>query len=92
MVVGGTAATESGVIRDASQAFEALAFGGGVVAGHWWINRERPVVEGPLRFALLVGLGIAAAAVSLISEAPTSVYLGAGLLSGHLLWPMERKS
>jgi peptidoglycan/LPS O-acetylase OafA/YrhL len=91
-IVGGTPATESGVVRDASNSFEALAFGGGAVAGHWWVNREKPIIEHWSRYLILGALGIVAIVVSLLTNAPTSSYFGVGVASGHFLWPMERKN
>lgn len=87
---GGVSATESDVIRDASQSFEALAFAGGVVSGHWWFNREEPVIPGRARFVVLGALSASAIALSFFAELPTALFLVAGLASGHLLWPMER--
>lgn len=89
VIVGGIDATESDVVRDASQAFEALAFGGGVVAGHWWINREKPLIPGIARFLVLGAITAAAIAVSLLAHIPTALFLAVGLASGHLLWPLS---
>lgn len=89
---GGLDATESDVIRDASQSFEALAFAGGVVGGHWWISREKPAIRGRARFAVLGLLAASSIALALFTKLPTAIYLFAGLASGHLLWPMESNS
>jgi len=90
VVTAGAVATESVVIRDASQVFEALAFGGGVVAGHWWISRNTgPAIARPKNFYVLGALGAIAAVVSVFFALPTSVFLGLGLIAGHLLWPLS---
>jgi hypothetical protein len=87
-VFGGLDATESDVIRDASQVFEAIPFAGGVVAGHWWVSREKPLIEGPARFVVLVALAATSAVVAYFTRLPTALHLALGIASGHFLWPM----
>jgi hypothetical protein len=91
VAVGGVAATESDVIRDASQKLEGIAFAGGVIAGHWWLPRQLPLVRGPGRFYILGAMAVAAVGISIMVQMPMSLFLVAGLGAGHLLWPQSEE-
>lgn len=93
-LVGGVDATISGVTRDAAGAFPPLAFGFGVLGGHFFWNGREVVRPRWLGIAILAVAGAALAGLSIAlyrGEPPWLPLPGlvVGVGAGRLFWPLE---
>lgn len=90
---GGAQATESVVLKDWATTHPSIAFGLGTIAGHWFWNVDE-VRHPQLMWTALVLLAVLLV-VDLIFGLIPAMYplfpFGAGVITGRVLWPLEKK-